>query len=102
MAGIALTQSVPSKLLANTGNACRAKWGAITVVVVAQPVLGKTMQVSTERSLGTVAGGLLGFVVVLAGRSMVDIDDLLFSGNTFYLGRIQVLLSSKQILGLCH
>lgn len=57
----------------------RAKWGAITVVVVAQPVLGKTMQVSTERSLGTVAGGLLGFVCVLAGRSMLDIDDLLFS-----------------------
>lgn len=59
----------------------RAKWGAITVVVVAQPVLGKTMQVSTERSLGTVAGGLLGFVCVLAGRSMLDIDDLLFSGK---------------------
>lgn len=49
----------------NVANA--SKWAAITCVVVTVPVLGKVTQVGFERTLGTVMGGTLGFVVNLLG-----------------------------------
>jgi hypothetical protein len=39
------------------------KWAAITCVVVTVPLIGKTAQVSLERTIGTVTGGILGFFV---------------------------------------
>ncbi|KAK9835385.1 hypothetical protein WJX81_006485 [Elliptochloris bilobata] len=47
-----------------------AKWAAITIVNVGSPVLGKTSQVSLERTLGTVVGGLIGLGVVQLGDSL--------------------------------
>lgn len=38
------------------------KWALITLPVVTMPLLGKTSQVGAERVLGTIAGGLLGFL----------------------------------------
>ena len=37
-----------------------AKWASITCIVVSAPVTGRVAQVSLERTLGTVTGGLLG------------------------------------------
>ena len=74
---------------------------AITVVVVSAPVLGKVTQVSSrcsflavqqagaeasrlqvsfERSVGTVAGGMLGYFTVLIGYRMLVASDVLFTG----------------------
>jgi hypothetical protein len=37
--------------------------GATCAVVAASPLIGKVAQLSYERTLGTVSGGLLGFLV---------------------------------------
>ena len=56
------------------------KWAAITIIVVSAPVLGKVTQVSFERMLGTVAGGLLGYVTVILGHKMLEASDVVFTG----------------------
>ncbi|KAK9857975.1 hypothetical protein WJX84_004815, partial [Apatococcus fuscideae] len=55
-----------------------AKWCAITVIVVAAPVIGKVAQVSIERTLGTVIGGVLGYFAVIINRSITLQDDVIF------------------------
>ncbi|KAK9807116.1 hypothetical protein WJX73_006825 [Symbiochloris irregularis] len=57
------------------------KWAAITIIVVSAPVLGKVTQVSFERTLGTIAGGLLGYVTVTLGHKMLEASDIVFTGT---------------------
>lgn len=40
-----------------------AKWASITCIVVSAPVIGRVATVSFERALGTVCGGVLGYVL---------------------------------------
>ena len=49
--------------------------------VIACQVLGKVAQVSFERTVGTLAGGLLGLVTVLLGREMMQATDQAFTGT---------------------
>ncbi|CAK0786828.1 hypothetical protein CVIRNUC_010042 [Coccomyxa viridis] len=56
------------------------KWAAITVVVVASPMLGKVSQVSMERTIGTVCGGLLGLGISLLGHGFGQDSDMVFTG----------------------
>ncbi|CAL5222233.1 g4567 [Coccomyxa viridis] len=56
------------------------KWAAITVVVVASPMLGKVSQVSMERTIGTVCGGCLGLGISLLGHGFGQDSDMLFTG----------------------
>ena len=44
-------------------------------------VLGKVTQVSFERTIGTLAGGLLGLTTVLLGRDMMQATDQAFTGT---------------------
>eukprot|EP00891_Asterochloris_glomerata_P007742 jgi/Astpho2/7742/fgenesh1_pg.00116_%23_10_t len=55
------------------------KWAAITCVVVTAPVLGKVAQVSLERTLGTVSGGLLGLLVVSVGSRIPQLPDIVLA-----------------------
>lgn len=57
------------------------KWAAITIIVVSAPVLGKVTQVSFERTIGTTAGGLLGYVTVILGHKMLEASDVVFTGE---------------------
>ncbi|KAK9805562.1 hypothetical protein WJX72_005167 [[Myrmecia] bisecta] len=58
------------------------KWAGITIVVVSAPVIGKVAQYSLERTLGTIAGGLLGYTVVVFGHSITELDDVWFTTCT--------------------
>jgi uncharacterized membrane protein YccC len=43
------------------------KWAAITASIVAQPLIGKANQVGGERVLGTILGGICGYLVHVCG-----------------------------------
>ena len=43
------------------------KWAAITASIVAQPLIGKANQVGGERVLGTILGGICGYIVHVCG-----------------------------------
>ena len=60
------------------------KWAAITIIVVSAPVLGKVTQVSFERMLGTVAGGLLGYITFMLGHEMLEASDVVFTGGPLH------------------
>lgn len=40
-----------------------SKWASITCIVVSAPVIGRVALVSFERALGTICGGLMGYVL---------------------------------------
>lgn len=57
---------IPEDLRAEWGDEVTqsCNWaGATCAVVAASPLIGKVAQLSFERTLGTVAGGLLGYIV---------------------------------------
>lgn len=49
-------------------------------VILVFQVLGKVAQVSSERTIGTLAGGTLGLLTVLVGREMMQVTDQAFTG----------------------
>ncbi|EIE23260.1 hypothetical protein COCSUDRAFT_42167 [Coccomyxa subellipsoidea C-169] len=61
------------------------KWAAITIVVVAAPMLGKVTQVSVERTIGTIFGGLLGLATVLLGHGFGQDEDIAITGFVAFL-----------------
>ncbi|KAK9903224.1 hypothetical protein WJX75_000088 [Coccomyxa subellipsoidea] len=61
------------------------KWAAITIVVVAAPMLGKVTQVSVERTIGTIFGGLLGLGTVLLGHGFGQDEDIAITGFVAFL-----------------
>lgn len=56
--------------------------GASCAVVAASPLIGKVAQLSYERTLGTLTGGLLGFLVRQAGRQAGSSGDSACSQGT--------------------
>ena len=52
---------------------CRA---SITCIVVSAPVIGRVSKVSFERALGTITGGLLGYVAYLVGTNVSQASTL--------------------------
>ncbi|CAK0786419.1 hypothetical protein CVIRNUC_009632 [Coccomyxa viridis] len=50
------------------GNAARS--GAITCVIVASPVIGRVVVVGSDRTIGTVAGGVTGWLCFMAAYQM--------------------------------
>ena len=51
------------------GGSC-ARRASITCIVVSAPVIGRVSKVSFERALGTICGGLLGYVAYLVGTNV--------------------------------
>ncbi len=47
-----------------------AKWASITCIVVSAPVIGRVAQVSFERALGTICGGILGYLIYVLANSV--------------------------------
>lgn len=56
------------------------KWAAITAAIVTSPMIGKATQVGFERIVGTVLGGVCGFIVHTFGASVL-FDEVRFRGR---------------------
>jgi hypothetical protein len=81
----------------DVSSAC--KWAAITAAIVAQPLIGKASQVGLERLLGTLIGGLVGYVVhqlglLIFGEAMDGIFKSLAAGA---LASLSVLVGEKRL-----
>lgn len=77
------------------------KWAAITIIVVSAPVLGKVTQVSFERTLGTISGGLLGYITVILGHKMLEASDILFTGATPPISQSVRSVGAAKVLEVC-
>ena len=54
-----------------------AKWASITCIVVSAPVIGRVATVSFERALGTLCGGVLGYILyVVADNTSIVRDEV--------------------------
>ena len=61
----------PEHLQWSAAAATICKWAAITAAIVNQPLIGKATQVGAERVIGTVLGGLCGFLVHTIGSELL-------------------------------
>ncbi|KAL4422455.1 hypothetical protein ABPG75_008652 [Micractinium tetrahymenae] len=81
------------------------KWAMITLPVVTMPLLGKTSQVGAERILGTVAGGILGFLAAAVATNWWTLqaneaDDLFLAAATGAAAFLAVLAGKRWNLDL--
>jgi len=72
------------------------QWAAITAAIVAQPLIGKATQVGFERILGTVSGGLSGFLVHAVGRN--QLFDEVGENATLHCKRLSAVVSHDSSL----
>ncbi|WPT13713.1 hypothetical protein PSENEW3_00001552 [Picochlorum sp. SENEW3] len=73
------------------------KWAAITAAIVAHPLLGELSQVGTERLVGTVLGGSVGYVVHQLGLHVFGevTDGIFMSLSAGLLAGLSVIYGKK-------
>ncbi len=73
------------------------KWAAITAAIVAHPLLGQASQVGSERVLGTVLGGSVGYVVHQLGQHVFGevLDGVFMSLSAGVFAGLSVIYGKK-------
>lgn len=65
-------------------------------------MLGKVTQVSVERTIGTVFGGLLGLGTVLIGHGFGQDEDIAITGEAIMHSKSLIALSQCSIFASSH
>ncbi|KAL6760710.1 hypothetical protein V8C86DRAFT_3190339 [Haematococcus lacustris] len=71
-------------------------WAGVTCIMLTAPLIGRVAQTSTERALGTILGGSLGFIAYDYGRSIfpdAKIDDLFLSSAAAIVGMLSCFMA---------